>query len=235
MVEQRNNHRRRGLFIKLPSVEVVELVASSAFDFAVVDLEHSALSERDALRLVRHGAALGFELLVRLPEIDRGAVNRLLEAGARGIQLSMVRRAAEVRELRDAMQYPPDGTRSISLAHRGAAYGVTPLAAYLRDAAAQPALAVIQIETVDTVDSLGAILNEGPDVVFIGTTDLRVDAEARGGVGYDERVEEIAAATAAAGIRLGAFALNDPRVAYDLVSSDLALLASAVRASPASL
>jgi hypothetical protein len=41
-------------------------------------------------------------------------------------------------------------------------------------------------------------------------------------------VEEIAQAAAAAGVALGAFALEDERVAYRLVSSDLALLRAAV-------
>jgi hypothetical protein len=42
-------------------------------------------------------------------------------------------------------------------------------------------------------------------------------------------VEEIAAAVTEAGIALGAFGLDDDRVSYDLVSSDLALLRLALR------
>ena len=97
--------------MKLPSVEVIEVVAA-ALDFAVVDLEHSQLSEADALRLVHHAWALGFPALVRIHELDRALVNRALEAGAAGIQLSSVRSAAEVRVLRDACLYAPLGTRS---------------------------------------------------------------------------------------------------------------------------
>jgi hypothetical protein len=42
------------------------------------------------------------------------------------------------------------------------------------------------------------------------------------------RVDEVAAAAERAGIPLGAFGLDDPRVAYHLVSSDLSLLRAAV-------
>src|SRR2546421_11595908 len=72
-----------GTFVKLPALDSIEIVAA-ALDFAVVDLEHSQLAEGDALRLVRHAAALGVPALVRVAAVDRGLVNRLLEAGAAG-------------------------------------------------------------------------------------------------------------------------------------------------------
>src|SRR5436190_11653808 len=124
-------NRPRGLFVKLPSTEVIDMTMAAGFQFAVVDLEHSQLSEAQARTLVRHARALGLPALVRLPENDRGTVNRLLEAGAAGIQLSTVRSAAEVRELRSFMHYAPQGTRSISLTHPQAGYGRRPLGDYL--------------------------------------------------------------------------------------------------------
>src|SRR5919204_2571367 len=93
-----------GTFVKLPALESIEIVAAE-LDFAVVDLEHSQLDEGDALRLVRHAHALGFSAMVRIPELERGLVNRLLEAGAAGIQLSTVRARAQVEALRRACVY----------------------------------------------------------------------------------------------------------------------------------
>jgi 4-hydroxy-2-oxoheptanedioate aldolase len=225
MLELRN--RRRGIFLKLPSTEIVDIVHASQLDFAVVDLEHSQLSEAQARGLVRHGAALGVPMLVRLAALDRGLVNRLLEAGAAGIQLSTVRRAEQIVELRSASCYAPAGTRSVSLAHPQAAYGATPLTDYLAEQASRAPLVVAQIETGQTDDPLEELMAAGPDVAFIGTTDLSVD------LGLDAsrvraRVEEVAEAASSAGVPLGAFALDDQRVVYELVSSDLALLRSAV-------
>src|ERR671937_571785 len=108
--EELEARRVVGTFIKLAALESIE-IAAAELDFAVVDLEHSQLSEGEARRLVRHAHALGFPAVVRIPELDRGLVNRLLEAGAAGIQLSTVRRAAEVSELRAATRYAPAGTR----------------------------------------------------------------------------------------------------------------------------
>ena len=214
--------RLRGTFLKLAASEVVE-IASATYDFAVVDLEHSQLDDGDALALVRHASALGFPALVRLHELDRGLVNRLLEAGAAGIQLSSIRRASEVRALRDACLYAPQGTRSVSLAHRQASFGVTPLAEYV--GALEPPLLVIQLETATTDDPLDEILAAGADVAFVGVTDLTVD------LGFDSerteaRVTEILEAARAAGVVPGGFG-TDERFRYAIMSSDVALLQKA--------
>jgi len=224
IVNPRN--RNLGLFVKLPSTQGIEIAASAGFDFAVIDLEHSQLGEADAIRLAAHAAALSFPALVRVPELDRGAVNRLLEAGAIGIQLSTVRRAAQVRELRAATRYSPGGDRSISLAHARADYGAKSMGDYLAAEDSSPPLLVAQIETAETDDPLAEIVAAAPDVVFIGTADLSadlgLDREA-----FDRRVAEIADAVDSAGAVLGAIGLDDPRVRYRLLSSDLALLRSA--------
>jgi len=210
-----------GTFVKLPALEVIE-IAAVLLDFAVIDLEHSQLAEADVLRLVRHAWAIEFPAIVRLPEVDRGFVNRALEAGAAGFQLSTVRRAAQIDALRAACLYAPAGTRSISLAHPIAHYGATPLASYL--AAQEAPLVVAQIETATTDDPLGVVLAAGVDVAFVGVTDLSVDL----GLDADRvaaRIAEIAAAAEAAGVVLGGFG-HDERWRYTVASSDVALLRS---------
>lgn len=221
-----------GTFVKLPATEAIDVVAAAGFDFAIVDREHSQLDEGDALRLVRHGFALGLPVVVRIPSCDAAEVNRLLEAGASGIQLSSVRCVDEVDALVRATRYATaGGRRSVSLAHPVAGYGATPL----REAvAADPPLLVGQIETAETDDPLDRIIGSGLDVAFIGTTDLAVD------LGFDEatlarRIEEIRVAAAAAGVALGAFAADarsiPGAVRYVALSSDIALLRSAAEAA----
>jgi hypothetical protein len=55
------------------------------------------------------------------------------------------------------------------------------------------------------------------------TVDLGLDAART-----RARIEEIAEAATRAHVRLGAFGLDDARVAYDVVGSDVALLRAAV-------
>jgi 4-hydroxy-2-oxoheptanedioate aldolase len=212
-----------GTFVKLPALESVEICAQS-LDFCVVDYEHSQLSEADVLRLVRHAAAIDFAAVVRIPEVDRGLVNRLLEAGAAGIQLSSVRRVTEVQALASAAAYAPGGSRSISLAHPQARYGGVPLREYV-SSSEQP-LVVIQLETRETDDPPVALCRAGADVAFLGLTDLLVDC------GLDDavaaaRADELAEAVAEAGIALGGFGAEE-RFRYSVVSSDVALLREAV-------
>src|SRR4051794_22254149 len=119
--------RAEGVFVKMASVEVLDLLSSSRFDFAIADFEHSGLTEGDVLRLVRHGHTSGFPVVVRIPTLDRGLINRLLEQGAAGIQLSTVRTVGEARELVATTRYHPAGTRSVSLGHVAAGYGAQDL------------------------------------------------------------------------------------------------------------
>jgi 4-hydroxy-2-oxoheptanedioate aldolase len=211
-----------GTFVKLPALESIEICAAE-LDFAVVDLEHSQLAESEALRLVRHAYALGFPAVVRIPEVDRGLVNRLLEAGAAGIQLSTVRSAAQVATLRAAAAYAPQGVRSISLAHSVAGYGAVPLDEYL--GSVEPPLVVAQVETAES-EPLDDIVGARPDVIFVGVTDLLVDVELDRSRA-DARAAEIVDAAERGGVALGGFG-DDERYRYAVVSSDVALLREAV-------
>lgn len=191
----RSKARVLGTFVKLAGLEPVDLVLRSGFDFAVVDGEHSQLADDEIARAVRHGAARGLPMVVRLPSVDPGRANRFLEAGAVGIQVSSIVSVAQSRHLRDALRYPPDGTRSVSAAQPAAGYGALPLADYIRAVADDPPLVVGQIETASTKDPLAQIV-EPLDVAFVGTTDLSVDLGVPGMVEHPDvvgRIEEIAA------------------------------------------
>jgi 4-hydroxy-2-oxoheptanedioate aldolase len=194
-----------------------------------VDLEHAQLAEADACRLVRHAHAQGFPAVVRVPEVDRGALNRLLEAGVAGIQLSTVRSVAEVRALVGATRFAPHGRRSVSLAHPVAGYG----SVSLRDAVSvPPPLLIGQLETADTDDPLPDICSAGIEVAFVGVTDLMVDLDFNREQ-LAARVAEIERAALDAGIAYGLFAADRQSVPesarYVALSSDLALLMSAAR------
>ncbi len=219
-----------GTFVKLAALESVDIVHSLGFDLAVIDGEHSQLDEGAILALLRHAGARGLPALVRTPSTDAGTINRMLEAGAAGIQLSTLRARAERDALVSATRYPPDGTRSVSLAHPGADYSGIPLVRYLEESKAFP-LAVGQIETATTSDPLDTLM-PGLDAAFIGTTDLSVDLGRPGALGDPRvaaRVSEIATAAAKAGVALGAWVpnvealaqLRPAKIRYVLVGSDL--------------
>lgn len=227
-----------GTFVKLPTTDVVEVSASAGFDFVVIDLEHSSLSEQDALALVRHADVCGIAAMVRLPSVDASVINRLLENGAAGIQLSMLQTRAQADALRDATRYAPIGCRSVSLAHRVAEMGAPGLSGYLAIESGDPPLLVGQIETAQT-DPLGELL-PGLDVCFIGTTDLSVDLGV--GPGHPDLRAAVAAVGAAAresGVAFGGWAPSADAAArlglddagYLVLGSDLQFLATGLHAA----
>jgi 4-hydroxy-2-oxoheptanedioate aldolase len=229
--------RAVGTFVKLATPDVVELVAAAGFDFAVVDLEHSTLGEADAIGLVRHADACGLPALVRLPALDAALVARLLENGAVGIQLSMLRTAAQARALAAATRFAPDGARSVSLANRVAGFGAVPLADFLAREQDDPPLLVGQIETA--IDEPWPDVLAGLDVAFVGTTDLAVSLGLPPQQALAEAVQDVRQAAESAGIAFGGWAASTAAVAaqgldgarYLIVGSDLQILGAGLRAA----
>jgi 4-hydroxy-2-oxoheptanedioate aldolase len=227
-----------GTFVKLPSPDVVEICAGAGFSFIVVDMEHSTLSEGDAVQLVRHADLCALPALVRVPEVDFGLVNRLLENGAAGIQLSMLDSAGLVRDLRDSTRFAPHGRRSLSLANRVARMDNNVLQEHLDREGTDPPVLVGQIESVGTAP-LSALVN-GLDVCFVGTSDLQVSlGPDREPADLFRAVEEIRSAASQAGVPFGGWVpsldqqtplgLADAR--YLIVGSDVQVLAAGLKKS----
>jgi 4-hydroxy-2-oxoheptanedioate aldolase len=223
----RQGERVVGTIVKLPSDEVIDVLAAAGFDFVMVDLEHSQLAEGEALRLIRHGHAIGLPCVARIAKVNSRLINRLLEAGATGVQLSTLRTVTQVDELVAACRYPPHGRRSMSLNHPVAGYGAMTLQQAVDH---EPPLLVGQIETATTDDPVADIAAAGLDVLFAGTVDVAVD------LGFDTervavRIKEIAEAAANAELAFGAYgpssaALPDDAT-YAVLSADLAMLRDA--------
>lgn len=222
--------------MKIAGGEVIDLVALAGFDFAVLDLEHSQLSYAEARHSLAVARANGLDITVRIPTLDTGLANRLLEAGAAGIQLSTVRSATSARRFVQALRYGPGGSRSISLAQSSACYGAIPLTEYLDRYTSHP-LAIGQLETASFEDPINDIV--GPlDIAFIGTLDLSVSVGTPGRHDTPEAVritDSIVAAGKKTGTALGIFAADESEVDraisagfhYIVVSSDIALMRSA--------
>lgn len=222
----------QGTFVKLPSPDVVEMVSGTDLDFVVVDLEHSTLTERDALALVRHADAVGVPALVRIPHVDSGVIARLLENGATGIQLSTLRTSEQTEALVGACHHAPLGQRSVSLANRVAGFGRTSLATYLDQEREAPPFLVGQIET--DVRDFESLL-EPLDVAFVGTTDLAVHLGLPPSDVLESHVAEIRAAAVRAGTQFGGWTATRagasalPGANYVVVGSDIQTLASALQ------
>lgn len=110
-----------GTFLKLPQPEVVEILALAGLDFLICDTEHAQIDEVAARTVIQAGRAAAIPIIVRVPTLESGQINRLLEAGAAGIQLSTTNSIAKAENLSCATNYPPTGQRGLSTAQSAAA------------------------------------------------------------------------------------------------------------------
>jgi 2-keto-3-deoxy-L-rhamnonate aldolase RhmA len=228
-----------GTFLKLPRAEVVDLLAMSEVDFIVCDMEHGQITEAECRVVLRAAQGHGLPVVVRVPTGDRGLINRLLEAGAAGIQVPRMQDAGDVVRAVDLCRYPPEGTRSISLTQPAAGYGTHALETYVQRANAQTVV-VGQFETLALAGDVGDVLDR-LNVLFIGPVDLALDFSAHRPDDVDGpalRTQELERLAAEQQVVLGTYAGMPADIAslaargyrYIVVGSDLAIIASAAAA-----
>ena len=149
---------------------IAEIMASAGYDWIVVDLEHSVISLREAEEMIRIIRLSGVDPLVRLSSNDPVQIKRVMDAGAEGIIVPMVKTQAEIVAAVDAVRYPPHGSRGVGLA-RAQGYG-SRFEEY-RAWVANESVVIAQIEHIDGVKNLDAILRTpGVAGFIVGPYDL---------------------------------------------------------------
>lgn len=161
-----------GTWVKLPSMEVMELVAMAGFDFVVIDLEHSPLDLETAYRHIGTALHLGVAPIVRVPGLAGGWVQRLLDTGAEGIMLPHVNTVAQAEDAVLAMRFEPWGTRGVGATSRAGEWGALPREEYIRFGQ-EEVVFLPQIESVEGAENAAGIAAvPGVDAIFVGTNDL---------------------------------------------------------------
>lgn len=136
---------------------LIEVLGAAGFDYVWLDSEHGPLNPRALEDTMRTCDAVGLIPLVRIPEpTDGTAARRALEAGAEGVIVPMVRSAADVQGIIDALTFPPGGNRGLCPAMRAPGYSVTAFNDYMRISDAN-LLVIPMIETVEAVENIDEI------------------------------------------------------------------------------
>lgn len=157
-----------GLWVTVPSGDVIEALADSAADWLMLDTEHSPVDPASLGESLRAGAATS--CLVRPSWNDVVTIKRCLDIGATTLMVPYVQNADEARAAVAAMRYPPRGVRGVSGSSRSSRYGrVTD---YVGRAEEELCL-LVQIETTEAMDRVEEIAAvDGVDGLFIGPADL---------------------------------------------------------------
>ena len=100
-----------GSWITLGHPAIAEIMATAGFDWLAVDLEHSAINIGQAEELIRTIDLKGTPALVRLSSNNAEQIKRVMDSGAQGVIVPMVKSSAEAVAAVEATKYPPVGTR----------------------------------------------------------------------------------------------------------------------------
>jgi 4-hydroxy-2-oxoheptanedioate aldolase len=232
--------RLLGVLLRIPSEELVEMVAITGFDFILLDCEHGPADMVEGRRHLALAALHGVPTIVRVGKNDHQLVLRVLDAGAAGVVGPHVDTAADAEELVESAHYPPMGKRGFATYSRAGRYGSVDPATH-KDRALGNTFVVAMIESPAGVRAAADIAAvTGIDAVMIGVADLRA-ALTPDDPPFDDAVRQVHQALAAStAARLdivpgreaaeAAFADGAQLVVYNLTHAVMAHLAELNRA-----
>src|SRR5215208_4311539 len=200
-----------GVFIPIPSPDVVEIVALAGFDFALLDAEHGRISPDDAYPMILAAEARDIPALVRVGENDRQVVLKYLDLGVSGVMIPQTNTPELALAAVEAMRYAPAGLRGLA-GGRTFDYGQGGPMSERVSAINDRVLSIIQFEHIDALPHLDALLRTpGLDVFFVGPTDLGQSMGYGGQVGHPEVeavIQQVADTARGRGVALGIVAAD---------------------------
>lgn len=219
--------------IECPVPATLNAFALAGFDFAVLDMEHSAVDFARLELLIAAAHAAGIATLVRPSGQDSGLIGKILDLGASGIMVPHVDSPERARAVVAESRYPPRGNR-----------GLCPLSKY--DSLGEPlrslddaTYVVAQIEGKEAIGRIGDIAAvPGIDAVFVGPYDLAMSLGVPPGSPQVFAAAERLAQAAPKGPTLGIYIDDSARsadwaargFALQVVGFDGRMLANAARA-----
>ncbi|MDR2826079.1 MAG: hypothetical protein LBV76_04715 [Deltaproteobacteria bacterium] len=166
-----------GTFSVLGSEISVEGLSFGNLDYIIIDTEHGPFSEESAQNYIRAARVRKLSPFVRIKEISRSAVLRLLDAGADGLIVPCIQSVDEVKRLVEYAKFHPLGQRGFGIV-RATGYGQEDFAQNIDSyfaLANRETLLVPQCETVGCLEHIEEICKiPGVDGIFIGPFDLSV-------------------------------------------------------------
>ncbi len=177
----KNNKLTIGSWITIGHPAVVEIMSSAGFEWLVVDMEHTSIDLTTAHNLIATIQANDMKALVRVSKNEEVIIKRILDMGADGIVVPMVKSKADAMEAIDYAKYPPVGKRGVGL-FRAQKYGLG-FNEY-KKWVNEELVIIAQIEHYEAVENIEEIITtDGIDGVIIGPYDLS------GSMGYPGEYE----------------------------------------------
>jgi 4-hydroxy-2-oxoheptanedioate aldolase len=167
----RSGRQQLGLWVGLADSYVAELLATTGFDWLLIDAEHSPNDPRSVLAQLQAIAAYRVQPIVRPVCGNVEIIKQYLDLGVQTILVPMVETAEQAATIVAATRYPTRGVRGVGSAlTRSSRWNQ--VENYLQRADEEMCV-VVQIESVKALTNLAAIVAvDGVDGIFFGPADL---------------------------------------------------------------
>jgi len=239
-----DKQRKIGLWVSLAGAYTAEAVATTGFDWLLIDGEHAPNDVRSLLGQLQAVAPYPVHPVVRPVSGDVALIKQLLDVGVQTLLIPMVETAEQAAQMVAATRYPPRGIRGVGSGGARASRW-SGIKGYAHEADAQMCV-LVQVESARGLSNLAEISAvEGIDGVFFGPADLSASMGHLGNANHpdvlraiDEGIETIKAAGKAPGILVFDRTLGqryvDAGVLFIAVGVDAMLLTQACRQLSAS-
>lgn len=166
----KNGETTFGLWVTLESPSITEIAVELDLDWICIDLEHGYLSYQQVAGHLQAANGSNLSVFVRVPTHALESVKRVLDLGAHGIVLPLVRSAEDITTIQQYAYYPPKGQRGLG-GERNVKWGLG-LREYTSNAN-DDIMIIPVIETKDAAEAIDDILAlEGIETILFGPGDL---------------------------------------------------------------
>lgn len=160
-------------FMRIPDPSIAEIMALCGVELIVIDCSHYQYNPETLVNVIRAADIYDISCLVRISEVNKERICRLLDMGAIGVLFTDAENAEQLKRVVDAVKYSPIGHRGVSRDSRGNRFGfladIENHAEYFND---NTIIAVV-VETKSAVEDLDEILAIPEiDIVSVGSADL---------------------------------------------------------------
>ena len=167
-----------GTFFELGGRGAMESLARTGLDYVIIDTEHGCFSEESTADLILAAERGGLLPYVRIGDIRRPYVLRMLDIGARGLIVPNIRSVEQVEELVSYAKVPPLGNRGYC-PNRTSGWGFDDWAADTKNYMTEcnrRCKVIPQCETREALEQIEKISSiPGIDGIFVGPCDLSID------------------------------------------------------------
>lgn len=174
----RNNAPCVGTFIQLSDPNSLEIISDNNYSWIALDLEHGNINISNLSSLVRVVENSKSLPIVRLGSSSEYECKKVLESGAAGVIVPMVKNVIQLTKIYNYCAWPPKG-------HRGVGYSRANLyGKYFNDYQkylSQKPLFIAMVENKECLDNLSELMQlDFVDAFFIGPYDLSASLNVTG-------------------------------------------------------